>query len=324
MLNAALVGLGHWGRKIVAAVEGEDAAMRISHVVVRAARADIVEFARAHAMVVATDFQRMLRDSAIDAVIITTPHSLHADLIVAAALAGKHVFCEKPLTLTRVDALRAVRACADARRVLAVGHDKRFWGSMSALREIAAAGTLGDILHVEGHSSNENSNGFTAEWRRQPAETPGAGMTGTGIHMLDALIGIAGPLAATTAQVLTRLDSVEPRDTVAALLRFRNGISGTLATVRTTPFYWRAHVFGDAGSAEALGPATLILRTAGGALERREFPIIDTIRAEMDAFAAAIDGTAPFPVSPAEMTATVTAFEGILKSIQSGRTVTVE
>ncbi|HEV7819984.1 MAG TPA: Gfo/Idh/MocA family oxidoreductase [Burkholderiales bacterium] len=319
MLNAAIVGLGNWGRKIVETVDGESPPLKISHAVVRAMREDIAAFARKHSITPVTDLRAVLQDPAVDAVIITTPHSLHADQIVASAAAGKHVFCEKPLALRRIDAIRAVLAAERANRVLAVGHDKRYWSSMLALRELATSGTLGRILHIEGHTSNENARHFAA-WRNDTQEAPGGGMTGTGVHMLDALIGLAGPLALVKAQLLKSAGDAVARDTLAALLRFKSGISGTLATVRSTPFYWRAHVFGDAGSAEALGPTELVVRTGGGATERRESPAVDSLRAEMNAFAQAVDGGRR-TFDGAAMIATVHALEAIIESATTEQSI---
>ena len=319
MLNAAIIGLGNWGRKIVEAVNADIPLFRIGHAVVREVRDDVRAFARAHAIVPVTEFQQVLDDPSINAVIITTPHSLHADQIVAAAAAGKHIFCEKPLALTRADAVRAVHACENAGRVLAVGHDKRCWPSMAALRFIAAGGTLGEILHVEGHTSNENS-GHSADWRHNVQEAPGGGMTGAGIHMLDALIGVAGPVASVIAHFRSTRGGADPCDTVSALLDFKSGISGTLSTVRTTPFYWRAHVFGDAGSAEALGPARLVVRMRGGGVENRDFPAIDSLRAEMTAFRQAIE-TGGGMIEREAMIATVHALEAIFNSMATAAKV---
>src|SRR4051812_43029494 len=105
MLIAAIVGLGNWGRKIVEAGDCESSPLRISHAVVREIRDDNIAFAQAHAITPVTDLRQVLKDPAIDAVMIATPHSLHADQIVASAAAGKHVFCEKPLALRQVDAM---------------------------------------------------------------------------------------------------------------------------------------------------------------------------------------------------------------------------
>ena len=255
--------------------------------------------------------------------VLATPHSLHADQIVAAARAGKHVFCEKPLSLKRADAERAVKACLDAKRVIGVGQNKRFWPAMTALRGVVASGDLGEVMHIEGHYSNENSSNFFAGWRDKPAETPGAGMTGTGIHILDAFVSMAGPVAEVSARFASMRGGHDPRDTISVLFRFKNGMSGTLGAVRPSPFYWRVHAFGDKGSAEALGETELVVRRSGKTIERTVHPAIDSLRAEFDAFAQAVAGGAPYPITPAEMTATIAAFEGIIESIASGKPVEI-
>lgn len=323
MVNAAIVGLGWWGKNIVNAVQGKCAQLRF----VRGVTKEIAEtqaFAAQHGIPLSRELDEVLADPAIEAVVLATPHSLHADQIVAAARAGKHVFCEKPLSLKRADAERAVKACLDAKRVIGVGQNKRFWPSMAALRNVVAGGSLGRIMHIEGHYSNENSSNFFAGWRDKPEETPGAGMTGTGIHILDAFTSLAGPAAAVSAQFASMQGGHDPRDTISVLFKFKNGISGTLAAVRPSPFYWRVHVFGDKGSAEALGETETVVRCSGQPVERRTHAPLDSLRAEFDAFAAAVQGGAPYPITPAEMTATIAAFDAVIESLAHGRPVTIE
>ena len=321
MLDAAIVGLGRWGQNLVDAVQGKSDRLRFVRAVVRNP-ASCAEYAAARGLAVGTDLAAALADPAVQAVVLATPHSLHAAQIVAAAAAGKPVFCEKPLALTRADAARATAACARAGVALAVGHDKRFWPSMRELARIVAAGELGELLHVEGHNSNETSRVFTA-WRAAPAESPGGGMTGAGIHMLDAFVGLLGSVARVQAQLVTRQTAPEALDTVSVLLEFANGVSGTLATVRATPSYWRAHVFGHKGSAEAIGATELVIRRSGAAPQRLSFDAVPALRAELEAFADAATGRAPYPVTPAQMVDTTAAFEAIVQSIASGVGVTV-
>src|SRR6266513_1371311 len=96
----------------------------------------------------------VLADPSIDAVVLATPHSLHCEQIVAAAAAGKAVFCEKPLALKKAEAARAIDACRAAGVVLGVGTDKRFFPSLRELLRMVKSGELGKILHVEAHFSN--------------------------------------------------------------------------------------------------------------------------------------------------------------------------
>src|SRR5687767_9237872 len=148
MINAAIVGLGRWGRNIVGAVQGKSERLRFSTCVVR--RPDEARaFAAQHGLAVSTDLARTLADAGVQAVVLTTPHSLHVEQVIAAAGAGKAVFCEKPLALSRADAERAVDACKRAGVPLGLGHDKRFFPSMRELKKIVADGELGDVLHVE-------------------------------------------------------------------------------------------------------------------------------------------------------------------------------
>jgi predicted dehydrogenase len=322
MLDAALIGLGWWGKNILKAVQGKSAKLRFVHAVSKELdEARLV--ADQHGLRLSGELDAALSDPAVKAIVLATPHSLHADQIVRVAAAGKPVFCEKPLSLRRADAARAVGACAKAGVVIGVGQNKRFWPSMEGLREVLASGVIGQVLHIEGHYSNENSSQHFSSWRALPSETPGAGMTGTGIHILDAFVNAAGAVDEVQAQFISTKPSPDPRDTISVLLRFENGISGLLGAVRASPFYWRVHVFGDRGSVEALGETQIKVHTSGGKTEVRDFPARDSLLSEFDAFADAVEGRAAYPITPAEMVNTIGAFEAITRSIASSAPVRV-
>jgi predicted dehydrogenase len=315
MIHAAIVGLGRWGRSLVQAAAGHP---RLK--IVRAVEPDI-EGARAfcaeHGLDLTDDLGAVLAAPVIDAVLLATPHLHHPAQVLTSAAAGKQVFCEKPLALHTADAARMFEACRAAGVTLAVGHNRRFWPSMQALRGFVARGELGAILHIEGHNSNENSQSITAGWRLSPEQSPGGGLTGAGLHVLDAFVSLLGPVR----QVFARHSSYEagppPLDTAVMMLDFVNGASGTLATVRATPLYWRVHVFGTAGSAEVLDEITLI-RHGRGPARRTTYPATDVLRAEIDAFADAIEQKRPFPVPEADVLATLWAFEAAVQSMSSG------
>ena len=322
IVNAAIVGLGWWGKNIVEAIQDKSERLRFVHGVSKepdAAR----DFAKTKDFRLSTDLEDALADPQVQAVVLATPHSLHAEQIVRVAAAGKAVFCEKPLALTRTDAERAVAACREAGVALGVGQNKRFWPSMQELRRVAASGVLGRVMHIEGHYSNENSSKFFAPWRDLTSETPGAGMTGTGIHLLDAFASVAGAASEVSAQFISHQGGHDPRDTVSVLFSFANRMSGLLGAVRASPVYWRVHVFGDQGSVEALGETEVVIRLQDGKTERRDFPRIDSLRAEIDAFADAAAGRSPYPITPDEMVNTIAAFEAVIRSLESGKPVTI-
>jgi predicted dehydrogenase len=322
MMSAAIVGLGRWGRNLVKASLGHE---RLK--IVRAVEPDIKgakDFCAEHHLELTGNLDTVLADSTITAVLLATPHSLHPAQVIACATVRKQVFCEKPLALRRDDAARMFAACRKAGVVLAVGHNRRFWPSMRALRDIVASGELGTILHIEGHNSNENSQSVTTGWRLSPQESPGGGLTGAGLHVLDAFVSMMGPVRRVYAQLRQREQGPPPLDTAVMTLDFANGVTGTLATVRATPLYWRVQVFGTKGSAEVLDELTMILRKTGSAPQRTSYPAIDVLRAELDAFADAVDRKSPFPVPEAEILATLSAFEAALQSMTAGVPVTCD
>ena len=150
MIAAAIVGLGRWGQTLVAAVQGKSDRLRFTTAVSR----DPARMPRLH------DRHGLRRSSTastrrspirrIDAVVLATPHTQHADQVIAAADAGKAVFCEKPLALTRAEAERAVAACREAGIVLGVGTDKRFFPALhGAGAHRRRAANWGRLLHIE-------------------------------------------------------------------------------------------------------------------------------------------------------------------------------
>ena len=316
MINAAIVGIGWWGQKIVTAVQGKSTRMRFVRGVSKEPDA-VRDFTARHGILLTTELDDVLRDPQVQAVVLATPHSLHTEQIVACAIAGKAVFCEKPLALKAADAKRSVEACQQAGVLLGIGTNKRFWPCMRDLRKVVDSGVLGRLLHVEGHYSNENTGKHFSSWRTNPAEAPAAGLTGSGIHVLDALVSYAGPARKIHAQVLSLQPQPSPLDTITVMFEFERGLSGTLAAIRSTPFYWRIHVFGNAGSAEALGENELVVRLNGKAPERFTYEPVDSLAAEFEAFADAVAGRATYPVSAEEMIATIAAFEAVVASVQA-------
>lgn len=317
MINAAIVGLGRWGQNLVNSVQGKSERLRFVRGVIR--NPDRVrDFAAQHGLKLSRDFGAALTDPEIQAVVLATPNSLHPQQVIAAAAAGKAVFCEKPLALTRADAERAVAACRRAGVPLGIGQDKRYWPSMRELKRSVESGELGEILHVEGHFSNDNaSKGLHHGWRESPDEAPGASITATGIHVLDAFVNMLGPVRRVQAQHISHRPPPATLDTLAILCEFENRVSGVLCGVRATPTYWRVHVFGTTGSAEALGQTGLVLRKSGAQPQQLTFEPVNALRCELEAFANAVTGRAAYPIPDTQMIATIAALEAICKSMQS-------
>jgi predicted dehydrogenase len=251
MINAAVVGLGRWGQALVTAVQGKSSRIRFVRGVVRdTARSS--DFAAQHGLTLSTALSDATADPAVDAVFLATPHSLHVEQVIAVAKVGKPVWCEKPLALTAAEATCAVAACRDANVPLGCGYNRRCFSSMRELKRVVDGGALGAIVHVEGHFSNEYSTHVLPHgWRDDPVESPALGMTGCGLHVLDAFVNLAGPIREVHAKSCVRKPPPDPRDAVAVLVEFASGATGLMATIRATVPFWRLHVFGTRGFAEA-------------------------------------------------------------------------
>ena len=323
MINAAVIGLGRWGKSLVAAVQGKSERLRFVHGVSKEPD-DVRTFAVQHGFKLSTEFRDAVADPQVQAVFLATPHSLHVEQVLAVAKAGKPVWCEKPLALTRAEAGRAVAACNAAKVPLGSGNNKRCFASMRELKRVVESGTLGEIIHIEGHFSNEHSTRVPGGWRDDPRESPGAGMTGAGMHVLDALINLGGPVHSAHARVFERKPPPDPRDVLAAMIEFESGATGLMATVRAAPAFWRIHVFGTKGMAEARDEDTLTVGPIGQTPQTTTYEHVDSLNVLVESFADAVEGRAPFLVSTTQMLDLIGAFEAIIASTELGAPVRVK
>jgi predicted dehydrogenase len=323
MINAAVIGLGRWGKNIVESVQGKSPRLRIVRGVSK--EPDLVrDFAAKHDFQLTTEFEEAIADPRVQAVFLATPHSLHLRQIEAVAALGKPVWCEKPLALTRGEAERAVIACRKAGVVFALGNNKRCFPSMRELKRVVSSGLIGEVLHIEGHYCNEHSTRVKGGWRDDPRESPGGGMTGAGLHIIDAFVNLAGPIAEVDARLYARQAPPDPRDSAAALVRFASGATGVLATVRAAPMFWRIHVFGTQGWAEAREETELTVARNGESPKAASYPAVNSLGVLTEAFAESIETGAAFPVSTGEMLDVAGAFEAIIRSIGEEKPVQVE
>ena len=322
MIDAAVIGLGRWGKNIVEAVQGKSKRLRFIRGVSKEP-ALVRDFAAAKGFTLSTEFEVAVADPKVQAVFLATPHSLHVGQISAVAAAGKPVWCEKPLALTRAEAERAITATQKAGVPFALGNNKRCFPCMRELKRAVADGTLGDILHIEGNFSNEHSTRVKGGWRDDPRESPGGGMTGAGLHVLDAFVNLAGPIAKVAARVHSQKPPPDPRDVAAALVEFESGATGLLATVRAAPMYWRIMVFGSKGWAEAREETSLTIALIGGEPKTTIYPPADSLGVLLEAFAETIETGKSFPVSTSDMLDVVSAFEAVIRSMAERKPVTV-
>mgnify|MGYP003645752129 CR=1 FL=1 len=317
MIRAAMVGLGWWGRLMVDSVQAKSEVLTFTHGFVRnpdRARA----YAQSRGLALAESFEALLANDDVDAIFLATPHSAHVPQIMACAAAGKPVYSEKPLALNLAEAGKAIDACAQAGVLLGLGTDRRALPAMKRLATLVLEGCLGTLLHVEAQYSNDNmSAGVSGDWRQNASETPGAGMTGPGLHVLDALTMLAGPLASVSGQKTHPFGTNTPIDTVALNLSFASGISGLLGVVRGVPNYFRIAVFGTEGWAELRDFGELHIAQKGKHPVCEQYSRDLTIGPLMEDFARALQGGPSFPVTSQDMLHPVAGFEACLTALDS-------
>ncbi len=331
MIRAAIVGLGWWGQNLVNSVR-DSQAIRFTTAHTRH-RENAAAFCASAGLTWVGSLDAVLRDPAIDAVVFATPHTQHTDQVVRAAAAGKHVFVEKPFSLSVADAHRSLAAARQAGIVLAVGFNRRFHPSMALLRQAVRGGRLGVPVTISAEQTALHGLSLTGDaWRAQAHESPVGAMTAIGVHLVDGMIDLMGPVEWVFASVARRA-APHSDDTTDILLRFANGASGHIfCSTAATPHY-RMAVYGTGGFAEILGhPMTTFRLVPSGGADRLgtgapdvvETPGFNMLTAELEAFAAAIMEQRAFPTPLEQILHGVAVFAAIARSAAEGVRVAVE
>lgn len=324
MLRCASIGMGWWSDELADAVQGKSDAIRIVTCFTRSAEKRAA-FAEKYRTETHDSYEAVLADEVIDAVILTTPHSVHAEQVIAAAQAGKHVFREKPFTLTRAGAQAAADACAEAGAVLATGQNRRWHSGTRALKAMLEDGAFGTLLHAEANFSVPSALGYPPElWRANRVESPAGSITALGIHMIDALIYLLGPVARVAAQAHRRAVPVDIDDTTSVLLTFESGASGYPGTFFACPHTSYINVYGTGSNAFAqIDSSRLTVHPADGPARDEPIEAQDTLRLEPEEFAEACAGEARYTVTPAEAVHGIAVLEALVEAAASGQWVAV-
>jgi predicted dehydrogenase len=336
VIRAAQIGLGWWGKTLVESVQGTSDQIQFVSATSRTRSDDYVQFTQAQGLTFADSYEQILADRHVDAVVLATPHSQHAAQVIAAANAGKHVFCEKPFALHTTEAEAAVAAVTQAGVTLGLGYNRRFHPEMTKLREQIRSGALGTILHVEATMTFPNALALKADaWRAQRDETPAGGLTPMGVHAIDGMIDLCGPIDTVYCQSFRRVVAVDADDTTSMLFRMKAGMSGYLGTMTATGPGFSFQVFGSAGWVRLEGMThvagapseerrtrlfgTCKFQPAKGPAQVWEAETLDVTRASLEAFAVAAQGGAPYGIPLDEMIHGVAVTEAVVRSAATGR-----
>ncbi len=334
-LKAAIVGLGLWGGTLIESVRNSS----LIHFVAGATRSRSArdqELAAKYGLRLAGGLEELIADREIDAIVLATPPSGHPEQIIRCAKAGKHVFCEKPLSASKSAAQEAITAMQRAGLTLGLGYNRRFHPSWIDLKRRITSGELGVISHVECTMSGPNALLMGPEaWRSQPAEAPCGGLLPMGVHAIDGLIDLFGQIQGAYCQSLRRAAPGPNDDTTSILFRLAAGPTAYLATMMSTAGSFRFQVYGSkamallGGAVHVAGQSSeqrrsglfgsYLLQPVKGEAQSLDVPAFDVNHAELEAFATAVRGGAPFPVSIEQMLHGVAVTEAVLISARSGK-----
>lgn len=331
MLNAAIIGLGWWGKILTQTLAASEkiTVVKLTDVDAEGGAA----FAAEHGIEFTSDFASVLADDNVDAVILATPHSLHEEQIVAAAGAGKHVFCEKPFCLNRASALRAMEAIEKAGVQVAIGHERRFEPPIMDAMALARDGKLGPLMHIEANFSHDIFAVLDdTNWRLKTDESPAGGLTATLIHLMDLSISLFGQPDRVLASVECHGDVVKNGDTLTAQVKFENGRTASLNAFTHTPFFSRLAIFGANGwveirdKAHVEAPEGWFFTTCytDGKAETVEYDVATPVLSNLECFADAVAGEAEYPNTPDQIVRNVSLLEAIVKSAASDEIVKIE
>jgi predicted dehydrogenase len=335
-VRAAIIGLGRWGRSLVNAVHGKTDAIKFTAAYTRT-RASAADFCREKNIPLLDRFEDALASPDIDAVVLATPHSMHAEQVMAAAVAGKHIHVEKPLTLDRPSAEAAVAAAKRAGIVLAVGFNRRFHPSVVEIRKRLADGRLGQVMSIMAMHTTSTGQFIAADnWRAQPDEAPGGALTAVGVHSIDHMIEFGGEVAEVLCTTRRYIPGPPADDTTNVLLRFKNGATGLLfcsvATATTLSFT----LFGTKGLAEFSRPNLARFRFTPVSTVAPTGPVtappdeiieteaFDMLNAELLEFARCIESKRPYPVAIDQVLHGMAVFDAVVRSAESGQIEKVE
>lgn len=328
-LNLGLIGVGRIGRVHAANLATAIPGARLAAIadVRREAAAEVA--ARWNVSCFTDDFSDLLADPAIDAVVVCSSTDTHAEIIIAAAAAGKPVFCEKPIDhgLARTD--EALAAAARAGVQLQVGFNRRFDANFARVRQAVAGGEIGrpQLLHIISRDPAPPSIEYV--------RVSGGIFLDMTIHDFDMarfLIGaeVEKVYAVGGVMIDPAIGAAGDLDTAMVTLRFANGVIGTIDNSRQAVYGYdqRAEILGSAGSVATGNNYANTAVISDAASVRRDLPLnffmeryTASYAAEMAAFVASVREGRPALVSGADGRAAVVMGMAARRSYDEGRPV---
>ena len=288
-VRVAVVGIGWWSDVLA------DAAKRGSSVEIvtcfTRSPAKRQAFAAKYGCAMSASYDAILNDPTIEAIINTTPNNVHLETTAQAASAGKHVFLDKPIANTVAEGMEIARVCEKAGVVLALGYQRRRESHFRWIKSEIDAGRFGKLVQAEGNISRDRLGKVDlSSWRYQAEGMPGGVMLQIGLHYVDVLEYLMGPVKRVSGMSAQLVLPGDNPDVASMILEHESGaISNLTASYASASEYYMMNVYGKAASAYYDLFSGLRHLKQG---DTKTTPIAcennDTIREEIDEWAACI------------------------------------
>ena len=319
------MGIGWWS-DVLADAANRSGALKIVSCYTRSEQKRHA-FAAKYGCDVAATYEAMLDDRRVEAVINTTPNSVHLETTSAAAHAGKHVFLDKPIANTVADARALTASCRSAGVVLALGYQRRRESHFRWVRQQIDAGEFGRMVNAEANISRDRLGKIDlTSWRYTSEGMPGGVMLQIGIHYTDVLEYLMGPITAVSGRSAQLVLPGDNPDVASMILEHENGALSTLnASYASAAEYYVMNIYGKEASAhyDVDHGLRFVKRGAQGGARHVSCAASDPIASELAEFAGAVRGQGEPEMNGEKGTVSLAVVLAGIQSAREGRTVRV-
>jgi len=322
-VGLGIVGLGWWGRALAEKTIAADG-VEVASGFARSAEARAA-FARDYDCKAPESLEELLADPDVEGILVATPHSTHLEILETAAAAGKAVLMEKPLALTKQVAEEMVAIATKAGIPFQVGHQRRRTAANRAIKRIIDAGDIGPIQMAEGNQSIGKALTHPDDaWRRDRSESPLGGMTSLGVHKVDTMHYLIGPMKRVAVFTKNEMERPEIDEATVIAIEFESGAVGTLVTSFVVPMISRLSIYGMKASAfnDFDGTALEIQKMDEGRVPVALEPV-DPVVDQLVEFGKVVRREMAPETGAAEGLAVVSVLEAMVESSSTGNAVDV-
>jgi len=325
MIKAASVGLGWWSDELAKSIQGKSKKIKIVSCYSRNKKKRI-NFSKKFKTEYHNSYKTLIKDKNIDAIILTTPHSLHAKHAIQALQNGKHVFVEKPMATKSVDAQKILYTAKKYNKKLAVGHNRRFSSVFNYIKKLNNQNKIGKILHLDANFSAPGALNYKKNfWRANRKESPGGAIAGLGIHMIDLMCAFGGKIKSIQSLVRKYAVKVNMDDTTSAIFEFNNRCTGNLTTIFACPYISTFNVYGtNMNIFSQVDSNKIIIVNKNGKINNLKLINQDTLFLELQEFADSCVNKKKYRIDNKEAVHNVEIMEAIVKSSNTKKIIYLE